>query len=69
MMEDVFNKLRNKLEVKSERVGGLGGCVLWKGGVGRNGYGYIRVLWLDEGSKVERVYRVVFMVEMRLTRF
>lgn len=68
MMEDVFNKLRIKLEAKSERVGGLGGCVLWKGRVGRNGYGYIRVLWPDEGSKLERVHRVALMVEMRLMR-
>lgn len=34
MMEDIFKKLRNKLGVKSERVGGLGGCVKWKGGLG-----------------------------------
>lgn len=55
MMDDIFNHLRNKLEAKSERVGGLGGCVLWKGGVGSNGYGFIRVSWPEEGSKVERV--------------
>lgn len=52
MMDDIFNHLRNKLEAKSERVGGLGGCVLWKGGVGSNGYGFIRVSWPEEGSKV-----------------
>lgn len=68
MMDDIFNHLRNKLEAKSERVGGLRGCVLWKGGVGSNGYGFIRVSWPEEGSKVERVHRVALMVEMRLTR-
>lgn len=68
MMDDIFNHLRNKLEAKTERVGGLGDCVLWKGGVGSNGYGFIRVSWPEEGSKVERVHRVALMVEMRLTR-
>lgn len=38
------------------------------GGVGSNGYGFIRVSWPEEGSKVERVHRVALMVEMRLTR-
>lgn len=41
MMDDIFNHLRNKLEAKSERVGGLGGCVLCKGGLEAMGMGLL----------------------------
>ena len=61
--------MKEKLAAKSEKVGG--GCIYWKGGgVGRDGYGILRVGWLVEGtcSKVEKVHRVALMVEMRLTR-
>lgn len=46
-MEDIFKKLRNKLGVKSERVGGLGGCVKWKGGGG-----WEKWLWVYKGFMV-----------------
>lgn len=65
-MADIFEILKEKLAAKSEKVGG--GCIYWKGGVGTDGYGILRVGWPVEGSRVEKVHRVALMVEMRLTR-
>ena len=67
IMGDIFEILKEKLAAKSEKVGGGGVCIYWKGG-GRDGYGILRVGWPVDGSKVEKVHREALMVEMRLTR-
>ena len=36
--------------------------LLERGGGGRDGYGFLRVGWQVEGSKVEKMHRVAFMV-------
>lgn len=70
MMDDIFNHLRNKLEAKSERVGGggSGDCVLWKRWNWKHWVWVYKVSWPNDGRKVKRVHLVALMVEMHLTR-
>ena len=67
-MEVLFRDLKMKLTTRSEREGGPGDCLIWRGATDRHGYGVMWVRWPEEGKKLERVHRVALMVQMHLTR-
>ena len=43
------------------------GCILWTGCCDRHGYGRKRVTWHYDASKTERVHRMAYMVNHKLT--
>ena len=67
-MEVLFRDFELKLTTRSEREGGPGDCLIWRGATDRHGYGVMWVRWPEEGKKLERVHRVALIVQMYLTR-